>query len=88
MSLEVSTAFGGVEPSGSGTLVSIPLRQIVARLAAMAWGYPLFAPKVLLRSLGLIVEIACVFDGDFIPDLGLVSAIALGDELPSDTHCC
>lgn len=50
-------------------------------------GDTLLASKVRLRSLRLIIEVACVLDGDLIPNVGLVSAIALCDDLPSDTHC-
>lgn len=46
----------------------------------------LLAPKVCLCSFGLIVEIACIFDGDLVPDLGLVGAIALSDDFPCDSH--
>lgn len=46
----------------------------------------LLAPKVRLCSFGLIVEVACVLDSDLIPNLGLVGAIALGNNFPRDSH--
>ena len=47
----------------------------------------LLASEIIFGALGLVVEVASVLDGDLIPFLGLVGAVALGDNLPSDTHC-
>ena len=47
----------------------------------------LLASEIVFGALGLIVEVASVLDGDLIPFLGLVGAVALVDNLPSDTHC-
>ena len=47
----------------------------------------LFAPEIIFGALGLVVEVASVLDGDLIPFLGLVGAVALVDNLPSDAHC-
>ena len=47
----------------------------------------LLASEIIFGALGLVVEIASVLDGDLIPLLGLVGAVALVDNLPSDTHC-
>lgn len=52
----------------------------------MFGGYLLLASEIILRALGLIVEITSVLNGDGIPLLRLVRAVALGDDLPSDTH--
>ena len=52
----------------------------------MIGGYLLLASEIILRALGLIVEITGVLNGDGIPLLRLVRAVALGDNLPSDTH--
>lgn len=43
-------------------------------------------PSEIILAVGLVVEIAGVFDGDGIPLLGPIGAVALGDDLPSDTH--
>lgn len=48
--------------------------------------YVLLASIVVLGALGLVVEIAGVLDGDSIPLLWFIAAVALGDDLPSDTH--
>ena len=48
--------------------------------------YVLLAAIIVLGALGLVVEIAGVLDGDIVPLLWFVAAIALGDDLPSDTH--
>lgn len=48
--------------------------------------YVLLASEVVLGALSLVVEIAGVFDGDSIPLLWFIAAVALGDDLPSDTH--
>lgn len=50
--------------------------------------YVLLASKIILGTLGLVVEIASVLYGDGIPCLGPIGAVAFGDDLPSDTHCC
>lgn len=44
-------------------------------------------PSEIILAVGLVVEIAGVFDGDGIPLLGPIGAVALSDDLPSDTHC-
>lgn len=49
--------------------------------------YVLLASEIILRAFGLVVEIASVLNGDAIPLLGLIGAVALGDDFPSDTHC-
>lgn len=49
--------------------------------------YVLLASEIILGALGLVVEIASVLDGDGIPLLGPISAVALSEDLPSDTHC-
>ncbi len=49
--------------------------------------YVLLASEIILGALGLVVEIASVFDSDGIPLFGPIGAVALGDDLPSDTHC-
>ena len=49
--------------------------------------YVLLASIIVLGTLGLVVEIASVLDGDSVPLLGLIAAVALGDDLSSDTHC-
>ena len=49
--------------------------------------YILLATEIVLGTLGLVVEIASILDGDGIPLLGPIGAVALGDDLPSDTHC-
>lgn len=41
---------------------------------------------MILGPFGLVVEIASVFNGDLVALFGLVGAIALGEDLPSDTH--
>ena len=48
--------------------------------------YVLLASIIVLGTLGLVVEIASVLDGDSVPLLGLIAAVALGDDLSSDTH--
>lgn len=53
----------------------------------MCGRYVLLAPKIILGAFGLVVEIASVLNGDVIPLLGLVGAVALGDDFSSDTHC-
>ena len=47
--------------------------------------YILLASEISL-AVGLVVEIASILDGDGIPLLGPIGAIALGDDLPGDTH--
>lgn len=47
----------------------------------------LLASEIILGALGLVVEVASVLDGDGIPLLGSIGAVALGDNFPSDTHC-
>ncbi len=49
--------------------------------------YVLLASEIILGALGLVVEIASVLDSDGIPLLGPIGAVALSDDLPSDTHC-
>lgn len=51
-------------------------------------GYTLLPSKVGIRPFGFIVEVPGVVNSDFVPDLGPVCAIASGDNLPSDAHCC
>ena len=48
--------------------------------------YILLASIIILGTLVLVVEVTGVFDGDSITLLGLVRAVALGNDLPSDTH--
>ena len=52
----------------------------------MCGRYVLLASKVVLGALGLVVEIAGVLNGDSVPLLGFIAAVALGDDLSSDTH--
>lgn len=47
----------------------------------------LLASAIILGALELVVDIASILDGDGIPLLGLIGTVALGDDLPSDTHC-
>lgn len=53
----------------------------------MQCNHILLASEIIFGALGLVVEVASVLDGDLIPFLGLVGAVALGDNFPSDTHC-
>ena len=46
----------------------------------------LLASEIILRALGLLVEITGVLDGDGIALLGPIRAITLGDDFPSNTH--
>ena len=71
-----------VGPRGSASL----LRQLVRNERTGVCRYVLLASEIIFRSLGLVVEIAGVLDGDGIPFLGFIGAIALSDDLPSDTH--
>ena len=48
--------------------------------------YILLASEIILGTLGLVVEVTSVLNGDGIPFLGPIRAIALGEDLPSDTH--
>ena len=48
--------------------------------------YILLASKIILGTFGLVIEVTGVFNGDGITLLGLIRAVALGDDLPSDTH--
>ena len=52
----------------------------------MCGRYILLASKIILGTLGLIVKITGVLNGDGITLLGPIRAIALGNDLPSDTH--
>ncbi len=52
----------------------------------MCGRYVLLASEIILGALGLVVEITSILNGDFIPLLRLIGAVALGDDLPSDTH--
>lgn len=54
--------------------------------AGVCGRHVLLASKIILGALGLVVEVASVLDGDSIPLLRLIGAVALGDDLPSDTH--
>ena len=47
----------------------------------------LLASEIVLGTLGLIVKIAGVFDGDGISFLRPVGAVAFGNDLSGDTHC-
>ena len=48
--------------------------------------YILLASIIILGTLGLVVEVTGVFNGDGITLLGLIRAVALGNNFPSDTH--
>lgn len=48
--------------------------------------YVLLASEVLLITSRLVVEVACIFDGDFVALLRLVRLVARGDDLACDTH--
>ena len=52
----------------------------------MCGRYILLASEIVLGTFGLVVEITGVLDGDGIPLLGPIGAIALGQDLSSDTH--
>lgn len=53
----------------------------------MCGRHVLLASKIFFFAYVLVVEVASVLDGDNIPLLGFIAAVALGDDLPSDTHC-
>ena len=53
----------------------------------MQCNHILLASEIIFGALSLVVEVASVLDGDLIPFLRLVGAVALVDNLPSDTHC-
>ena len=50
----------------------------------MVGEYILLASEVVLGSLGLVVEITSVLDGDGISLFRPIGAVALGDDLSSD----
>ena len=52
----------------------------------MCGRYILLASKIILGTLILVVEVTGVLNGDGITLLGLIRAVALGNDLPSDTH--
>ena len=52
----------------------------------MCGRHVLLASKIVLGALGLVVEIAGVLNGDSVPLLGSIAAVALGDDLSSDAH--
>ena len=52
----------------------------------MCGRYILLAAIIILGTLILVVEVTGVLNGDGITLLGLIRAVALGDDLPSDTH--
>lgn len=53
----------------------------------MCGRYILLASEIILGTFALVVEITSVLDGDGIPMLGPIGAIALGNDLSSDAHC-
>ena len=55
-------------------------------MGGMCGRYVLLASEIVL-AVGFVIEIASVLDCDGIPLLGPIGAVALGDDLPSDTHC-
>ena len=54
----------------------------------MCGRYILLATKIILGTLSLVVEVTGVLNGDGITLLGLICAVALGNDLSSDTHDC
>ena len=54
--------------------------------AGVCGHHVLLASEVIFGALGLVVEISSVLDGDGSTLLGLVGTVALGDDLPGDTH--
>lgn len=77
--LEISTASGRVESGCS--------RSASSGGKALKDLYSLLASVIVLGSLGLVIEVAGVFDCDSVSVLGPIGAVALGDDLTCDTHC-